>query len=370
MSKLVLLGGGHAHLTILANLRQFAEEGHEVTVVQPADHHYYSGMGPGMLGGTYEPDQVRFNTLRIVERQGGIFVKDRAVSIDAQNRTVRLFSGVTLPYDLLSCNTGSSVPVRTISENIDSVIPVKPIEGLARARKIISTRLKSSNLSIAVIGGGPSALEIAGNLRQLGDRIKGYELKIILFSGRRLLADSTPWLQKNAQQILFSRRIELSEGSYVSSVQDGTVSLVNGNNYTFNLIFAALGVEPSPLFANSGLSVGNGIGLEVNRYLQSTKHPEIFGGGDCIHFSEQPLDKVGVYAVRQNPVLLHNIRASLRGEKLQGFEPGKKYLLIYNTGDAHGIFLKGSIRFTGRLAFMIKDYIDRRFMHRFKKLEH
>ena len=48
--KLLLAGGGHAHMTILAHMRDLVREGHEVTVVQPSDYHYYSGMGPGMLG--------------------------------------------------------------------------------------------------------------------------------------------------------------------------------------------------------------------------------------------------------------------------------------------------------------------------------
>ena len=99
-------------MVTLANLTSIIEKGHAVTVIGPSAFHYYSGMGPGMLGGTYEPDQVRFNTLRIVERQGGIFVKDLAVSIDAQNRTVRLFSGVLLPT--LSSNRVSP-PVLTVS---------------------------------------------------------------------------------------------------------------------------------------------------------------------------------------------------------------------------------------------------------------
>ena len=69
-------------------------------------------------------------------------------------------------------------------------------------------------------------------------------------------------------------------------------------------------------------------------------HPEIFGGGDCIYFQDQPMDKVGVYAVRENPVLLHNLMASLDGDALEAFDPGRDYLLIFNLGDGTGIFRK------------------------------
>ena len=131
----------------------------------------------------------------------------------------------------------------------------------------------------------------------------------------------------------------------------------------------ALGIQPSPLFADSGLPAGPDGGLLVNEYLHCPKHPEIFGGGDCIHFAPQPLDKVGVYAVRQNPVLCHNLLASLEGGRLRRFSPGGDYLLIYNLGDGTGILRKRGLIFSGRPAFWLKDYIDRRFMRRFQALE-
>ena len=64
-----------------------------------------------------------------------------------------------------------------------------------------------------------------------------------------------------------------------------------------------------------------GGGLLVNKYLQCTAHPEIFGGGRCIYLKDRPLDKVGVYAVRQNPILYQNLMASLEETVLQPFDP-------------------------------------------------
>ena len=96
---------------------------------------------------------------------------------------------------------------------------------------------------------------------------------------------------------------------------------------------------------------------------------DIFGGGDCIHFADQPLDKVGVYAVRQNPILVHNLLAAASNQPLKQFDPGGTYLLIFNLGNQTGILYKWSILFGGRLAFLIKDYIDRKFMRTFQALE-
>jgi len=102
--------------------------------------------------------------------------------------------------------------------------------------------------------------------------------------------------------------------------------------------------------------------------LQCTAYPEIFGGGDCIYFKDRPLDKVGVYAVRQNPVLYQNLMASLEGTVLQPFDPGGDYLLIFNMGDGTGILRKKRLVFGGRPAFLIKDYIDRKFIRKFQAM--
>ena len=95
----------------------------------------------------------------------------------------------------------------------------------------------------------------------------------------------------------------------------------------------------------------------------------MFGGGDCIYFKDQPLDKVGVYAVRENPVLYHNLMAYLDGEPLMPFDPGGDYLLIFNLGGREGVLQKRWLTFGGRLAFLIKDYIDMRFMRKFQSIE-
>jgi NADH dehydrogenase FAD-containing subunit len=92
----------------------------------------------------------------------------------------------------------------------------------------------------------------------------------------------------------------------------------------------------------------------------------MFGGGDCISLSGCPLAKVGVYAVRQNPILLHNLLAALEGGGMQTFQPQKDYMLIFNMGDGRGILWKKNWIWDGRLSFILKDYIDRKFMKQFQ----
>ena len=140
----------------------------------------------------------------------------------------------------------------------------------------------------------------------------------------------------------------------------------DGRAFPFDLALLAWGIRPSHLFRESGLPTGKDGGLLVNACLQSVAYPEIFGGGDCISFEKRPLDKVGVYAVRQNPILYTNLLAALEGKDLEAFQPQDTYLLIYNLGNGTGIFYHGNRVWKGRLIFHLKDYIDRRFMRKFQ----
>lgn len=372
MSKhLLLIGGGHAHMVTLARLQSFIAKGAGVTVIQPSEYHYYSGMGPGMLGGTYRPEDIRFATRRLVEKQGGRFILGRAARIDPEKQQVFLEeSEEAIPYDLLSCNAGSYVPRETFDGTGQDVFTAKPIEDLLLARRKIVEMAAIGPLTVAVVGSGPSAIEIAGNVSQLcAQRGARATARIKLFAGREFMAGRPPKVRRLARLLLEKKGVEINTGGYVRKIADGRIRLENGQEYPADIVFPAVGVKPSPIFARSGLPVGPDGGLQVNEYLQSTGYANIFGGGDCIYFEKQPLDKVGVYAVRQNPILYHNLMASLTGRPLRKFSPGGSYLLIYNLGDGEGVLAKWHLAFSGRLAFVVKDWIDRRFIRTFQQAE-
>lgn len=368
--QLVLIGGGHAHMTTLANLHLFLARGYGATVIGPSPHHYYSGMGPGMLAKVYRPEEIRFDTRRVVEKQGARFVLGKAVRIDARAKVVHLAGNQTLPYDVLSCNAGSSVP-QTLPgmETARELFSVKPIERLMEAQARLLALAGQKRINVAIIGGGPSAVEVAGNVWRLLHDAKVAPPQITVFAGSGLMPRQSESIRNRARRSLTRRGITIISPARAQEIREGKIVLDSGAVHEADLIFLALGIAPSQLFADSGLATGPDGGLLVNEFLQCPEYPNIFGGGDCIHFQPQSLDKVGVYAVRENPVLLHNLLATLDGAPLEKFDPGGDYLLIYNLGDGTGIFRKRSLIFGGRLAFRLKDYIDRRFMRKFQALE-
>jgi len=366
--KLLLLGGGHAHLETLAALETIQEHGHEVTVVAPSSHHYYSGMGPGMLGGTYTPEEIRFDTEAAVTTRGARFVRGLAVAIDPTQKTVRLETGEILGYDVLSANVGSFVGSPFKKTTDACVYPVKPIESLLTLRQAILDRCREKKLHIAIAGGGPSSAEVAGNILQLIQSARGERPAITIHARSRFLKSFPDKIQTGVTARLKAKGIELIERDAVLRAEKNAVVLASGTRREANILVDATGVRPSPLFTDSHLPTGPDGGLRVNQYLQCPAHPDIFGGGDCIHFEPEPLTKVGVYAVRQNAVLRDNLLARLEGSPLSPFNPGGSYLLIFNLGEGTGYLHKNGFTTAGRLAFRIKDFIDRRFMKKYQSL--
>jgi NADH dehydrogenase FAD-containing subunit len=366
---LVLVGGGHAHMVTLAKLHTFVEKSYRVTVVGPSAYHYYSGMGPGMLGKTYAPEDIRFATQHVVEKQGARFLLGKAASVDPDAKILLLESGDQLPYDVISFNAGSYVPSLNLSEMPDDIYSAKPIERLLEAQARILALCSQKKISIGIVGGGPSSAEIAGNVWQLTHDAAMPAPEIIIFAGRRFMSRVPEKVSSRIENSLVQRGISILTGSYVDRIDSKRVVLASGEHHDLDVIFLALGVRPNNLFKKSGLPTGPDGGLRVNAYLQCVAYPEIFGGGDCIYFEPRPLDKVGVYAVRENPVLYANLMAALEGKPLQSFDPGGDYLLIFNVGGGKGVLQKKWFVLDGKPAFFIKDVIDRKFMKKFQALE-
>jgi NADH dehydrogenase FAD-containing subunit len=322
-------------------------------------------MGPGLLGGIYRPQEVRFHVKKMVEDRGAAFIQDTVTRIDADQKVLALKSGREIAYDVVSCNTGSCVPADEAQVDGDRIFSVKPIENLIKVRQILQAGLGTQTPKLIVVGGGAAALELAGNLWRLVQQT-GTEAAITVCGGCSFLDSMPTKAQHYARKSLATRRIEVIEGVNVHNLKARLAVLEDQREVAFDLALLAWGIEPSPLFRKSGLPTGSDGGLLVNAYLQSVDYPEIFGGGDCISFEPKPLDKVGVYAVRQNPVLYANLMAALEDRTMQAFQPQDTYLLIYNLGNETGIFYRGKWVLKGRWIFVLKDYIDRKFTRKFQ----
>src|SRR5690606_13824618 len=142
--------------------------------------------------------------------------------------------------------------------------------------------------------------------------------------------------------------------------------LSDGSILDFDALVNATGLKPSPLIRDSGLTTDDAGALLVDAHLRSVADRRIFGGGDCIALEGRPLPKIGVYAIRAAPVLHGNLLAALDDKPMQSFKPQRRFLSIMNLGDGTALATRNGLWWQGPVAFRLKDWIDRRFLQRYR----
>ena len=362
--QVVLLGAGHAHLYTLKRAAEVVRHGHRLVLVAP-DAFWYSGLATGMLGGIYPPELDQVDVGSLVTAGGGRFIRDRVVRIDPSACTVYLERGEPLTYDALSLNLGSDVPAQAIP-GAELAYTVKPIANLWRLRQDVEARLHVASdaapVRVAIIGGGATGCEIAANVERLA-RVRGGAVTITLLArGDRVLEQIPAPAAQRVASALERRGIVIRRRAAVHRVEPGVAVTADGRREAFDVLVDASGLRPSRLLAATGLPTNGDGALLVDDHLRSIADPRVHGAGDCVALRGADLARVGVFAVRQSPILFHNLLASLDGTAPRRFVPQRRYLLILNLGDGTGLATRGRWYWQGRLAFRLKDYIDRRFL--------
>lgn len=361
MTRVVLVGAGHAHLHVIKQASEFVRRGCELLVVAP-DNFWYSGLATGMVGGIYPPllDQVDISLLCV--KGGARFIRDTVVSLDAPAQRAHLGQGGALDYDAISLNLGS----RTVDiPGADDCYTVKPISSLRQLHDDVASRCRdvggAQSPGIVIAGGGATACELAGNIARLAE-IAGKRPDITVIGGGDILGRLPSGAASTAVAALEKRGIRFIRGRRVERVEGGQARLADGTAVPFDVFVNATGLKPSPLIRQWELPVDGEGAMIVDDKLRSIADPRVHGGGDCVALHDRKLAKIGVYAIRQAPILLHNLLACVSGTEPQCFKPQRNYLLIMNMGDGTGLATWSRLYWHGSSAFWLKDYIDRRFM--------
>ncbi len=366
---IVFAGGGHAHLYSLRRTRELTEQGFEVILVNPSRFLYYSGMAPGLLSRIYRPEEDRLDVRYLVEKGGGRFVKDRIKEIRPVEQEILLDSGEAIHYDAMSVCLGSGVPNKTFAVSEEHLTAVKPVENMENLhwelRKLDETRM-GHRPKVLVVGGGPGGCEMACNSQKVFED-HGVD-------GEVTIAESNPYLLKSAPKrarekmhgFMRNRGIEVLLNSEIVRVEENAAYTRYGRKIEFDTLILAVGIKPPDIFRKSGLATSYDDGLWINEYLQSISDPRLFGGGDSVAFRGEPLTRLGVFAIRQGPLIFRNVQALLKGEPLEKFEPQTRFLYILNLGNYEGLAIWGPLVWRGRYAWKLKNYIDTKFMRQFQ----
>lgn len=365
--RVVLIGAGHAHLYVALHADRLVRRGLDVTMVDPG-HFWYSGMATGMLGGRYSAEEDQVDAGRLVESRGGRLIRDRMVALDRARRVVGLESGQEIGYDVVSLNVGSEVALDGVPGADSNAWPVKPTHNLWRLRRHLETLLRdrTARLRVIVVGGGASGVEVAGNVEALVRRQDGDAEVMVISRSDRLLPSRSERVSRRVAAALERRGVMVSLACSVDAVGSGSVVCSDGRQPEFDLLIVATGLRAPRMLSTLGLTLGDHGGLLVRATLQSVDDPRVLAVGDCADLEGRPLERYGVFAVRQSPILLANLAAVLCGGPLDEFRPQKRWLSILNLGAGEGLALWGPLSWQGPLALRLKDRIDRRFLARYR----
>ena len=363
-AQILLVGAGHAHLHIARHANRLRQAGADVVLADPGDF-WYSGLATGVLGGSYACNQDRVVAKDIIEAAGGRFLRARLTRLDRSAHTAHFSDGTALSYHAISFNIGSQVDASAIP-GADRAVTVKPVSNLCDLRMDLERRAEDAlPRRVVVIGGGATGCEVALNLQGLARR-RGWPLQIAIVSGGdRLLRDFPPGAARWMERKLATLGIEVSKETRVVRMEEHALTLDSGERVPADLAILATGLRPPDLVHQLGLRASDE-GLVVNAHLQSVDDPHVFGVGDCIDFESRALPKLGVFGVRQAPVLLHNLLASMQGMPMRSYQPQRRYLTILNLGDGTALARRGGWWARGRMMMRLKTCLDFRFLARYR----
>lgn len=361
--RVVLAGGGHAHLAVLKDWQLNPLGSARCTLITPHRTMLYSGMVPGWIEGIYLKADLEIDIGTLADAAGVELVCDPIVGLDAARRSLTLASGRRVEYDILSLAVGGELASLPLA-HARALLKVRPLEQFLTAWRSYELARSGSSQRIAVIGGGAAGVEIALAIaaRFASDPLVA---EIVLFAGPEgVLAGHAEEVRSRARSSLAVRGVETLNILIETKGGDG----VGGGFGDFDLVIAATGTVPPSWLATSGLALGPGGGVAVGPDMRSVSHPNVLAAGDVSERTDRVLARSGVHAVKAGPVLSTNLRAIAERGKLVAHQPRKRTLYLISIGNRAAILSWGRFSAQGGWVWRLKNLIDRRFVRTYQRL--
>ena len=377
IKDLVLIGGGHSHVTVLKKFGMKKLPGVRLTLICRDAHTPYSGMLPGLIAGHYGFDDTHIDLEPLSRFAGARFYNSDVTGLDIANRRVLCAGRPPVPYDLASINIGSTPVTAATPGAEDNVVPDKPINRFVAHWEGLQARIMARHepTRIGVVGAGAGGVElllaVQHRMRQMlaeqGRSADHLEFHLITEEDD-ILTTHNRLVRAKYRRILGERGIHLHTGLHVGKVSAGEVHSSAGETVGLDEILWVTRAGAADWIRDSGLEVDDGGFMRVADTLESVSHPGIFGAGDIAAMVNHPRPKSGVFAVRQGPPLERNLRRALLDKPLRPFAPQKNFLSLISTGDKYAVASRNNWSLEGRLIWLWKDWIDVRFMKKFNQL--
>lgn len=368
--ELVMIGGGHAHALVLRMWGMNPLAGVRVTVINPWPTAPYTGMLPGFVAGHYQRGELDIDLVRLARFAGARLILDKACAIDPDARTVTLSGGRVLPYDIASIDIGITSDLPGLPGFSDHAIAAKPLDTYAARWAAFRAAVAQGDQpgDVATIGGGVGGAELSLAMHHALKSDGENRTNITLIESDTILKDMGVKARDALKWQLDDAGINVREHTKVSQVHEQSLTLSDGQEIPSHFTVGTAGARPQGWLQSTGLDLTRGF-VTVDTTLRSVNVPEMFAVGDCAHLAHAPRPKAGVFAVRQAPVLFHNLRAVLSGGTMKDFHPQSDYLKLISLGEKAAVADKWGLRLQGRLLWRLKNRIDQTFMDQFRDLK-
>lgn len=350
-ASLVIVGGGFGGLytaLALAARRQHPP----LLLIEPNERFLFLPLLYELLSGELRSWEIAPRYDALLAGRGVAWLRDRVEAIDADAGSLRTAGGHCLSFSRLVVATGGRTDSFGIPGVIENALFFRSLQDVERLQHLVEAlrQRRTSLQRLAVVGAGPSGVELAC---KLADLLAGCAVVELIEQGPTALPQARSFNREQAVAALQRRDVRLRTGVGVMAVATDRLELSDGSSLAVEATVwtAGLHLNPPPITpAPARDSRGR---LLCNAELQLRHHPRIFAIGDVAALPGEPLPATAQVAFQQADCLAANLIGAEQGEPLAPFvfnDLGE--MLSLGIGEAS--LTANGITLAGRAAFQLR----------------
>ena len=366
----VIVGGGFAGLWAT---RALASAPVRITLIDRHNHHLFQPLLYQVATAGLSAPDIAAPLRHILRKQANVEVRLAEVAaIAPQEKHVVLADGTTIAYDALLLATGATHAYFGHDEWARHAPGLKTLDDALQLRRHLLLAFERAEaetdpgkraawLSFAIVGGGPTGVELAGTLAEIARhtlknefrRIDPSQARVRLVeAGPRVLASFPDTLSEKARRQLERLGVEVVTGTPVSDITDEGYRLGDTFVPAKTVVWAA-GVAASPLARTLGVSLDRAGRVPVQPDLTVAGHPDIFVAGDlaAVTSDGRPVPGVAPAAKQMGRHVAQVLRARLDGRASPGDFRYQDYGNLATIGRMAAVVDFGRLKFSGLLAW-------------------
>ncbi|MEZ4918131.1 MAG: NAD(P)/FAD-dependent oxidoreductase [Saprospiraceae bacterium] len=375
--RVLIVGAGFGGIELA---RKLNKSPFEVLLLDRNNYHMFQPLLYQVATGGLEPDSVAYPVRRIFRGNKNVkFRMAEVQSVEPEAKRVQTSIG-PLEYDYLVIATGSTnnyfnfEPVKESLLTLKSVTEALDIrsylmQSLEKALAGLSRKGTHQPVNIAIIGGGPAGIELAGALAEMRryvlpkdfPEIDFEDMKISLFEAvPRLLAAMSEESSEASQKYLEKMGVQVHLNTRVKEYDGKKLFLEDGSVFESSLVIWTAGVKGAPI---QGLTEGNMVGgnrISINAYNQVEPYTNIFAIGDVSSKQDEEnprgLPMLAQVAIQQGRLTAKNLRLLHEGKALIPFEYNNKGVMA-TIGRNKAVVDLPHFRFQGVFAWFVWMFI-------------